>query len=314
MKRIAGITAIISTLNRPSALSRCLDALLAGEVSPAEIIVMDQSDNDETRTVVSLRSAPDVQIKYMHQERRGVSFSRNTAIADANFPFVAITDDDCVPDSRWIATIERIFSLTNAPDAITGRVLPLGPDTPGLYAVSSRRTVIRTEFSGRVEPWLVGTGGNFAIKREWLDRIGLFDEHLGPGSPGGAAEDLDVFYRLTRAGARVLYEPDSLIYHERQNKARRLASRSTYGRGMGTFCAIWLRRRDLYSIHILSRWLAIRGRMLASSLRHRQWTSAYEEVLMLRGTFLGFFQTLFQSQAATYRVEPILGGTRPERS
>src|SRR4051812_12500596 len=104
--RLANVTAVIATLNRPSALERCLHALLSGEQVPAEIVIVDQSDGDETEAVVGKSRTPDVEIVYVRQRRRGLSASRNAAIARASCPVIAITDDDCVPDKRWIRTIQ----------------------------------------------------------------------------------------------------------------------------------------------------------------------------------------------------------------
>jgi glycosyltransferase involved in cell wall biosynthesis len=292
MIRAANITVVIATRNRPASLVRCLNALLEGEVQPSEIIIVDQSDDDETQAVVKQGIQSGKPILYVRQERRGLSAARNAGIAKASYPWIAITDDDCVPDHNWIAVIQGTFCLPDAPDAITGRVLPLGLDAPGLYAVSSRRSTVRAEFSGKIDPWLVGTGGNFAITRQWLKWVGLYDERLGAGSSGGGGEDMDFFYRLTSAGARILYEPASLIYHERQSKARRIASRSSYGRGIGVFCAIWLRRRDTYALQILYRWLFNHSLAMAIALRHRRWISVYEEFLMVQGTIRGLFQGL----------------------
>jgi hypothetical protein len=109
---------------------------------------------------------------------------------------------------------------------------------------------------------------------------------------------MDIFYRLTSAGARVRYEPDALVYHERQSKARRIASRSSYGRGIGVFCSIWLRRCDAYALRILSRWLFNHSWAMAAALRRRQWTSIYEEFLMLQGTIRGLVQGLCMREVA----------------
>jgi GT2 family glycosyltransferase len=143
------------------------------------------------------------------------------------------------------------------------------------------------EFSGKAIPWFVGTGANFAVKREWLARAGSYDERLGAGSPGMAAEDAELFYRLLCAGARIWYEPDAVIYHERQSEAQRLRSRWTYGHGVGAFCGLWFRRQDLYVLRILLHWLLSQGRELAHALRHRQWRQLRERSLILRGTMRG---------------------------
>jgi GT2 family glycosyltransferase len=120
-----------------------------------------------------------------------------------------------------------------------------------------------------------------------LLRVGGFDERLGAGSPGGSGEDMDLLYRLLRAGARIRYEPQAVIYHERQPRDRRLASRSAYGRGIGACCGLWLRGRDLHALGVLAGWLRMRGGMAAGAVRRRQWSGVREELLVLGGTARG---------------------------
>ena len=98
---------------------------------------------------------------------------------------------------------------------------------------------------------------------------------------------MDLFYRLLRAGARIRYEPESIVYHERQNKAGRIARRWMYGHGMAACCAIWLRQHDYYAWRMLGRWLGLRIRLLATAVWRRQWMSVYEESLVLKGSMKG---------------------------
>jgi GT2 family glycosyltransferase len=331
----ADLTVAVATLDRPQGLARCLEALAAGTVQPAEVIVVDQGR--EPAPVME----SGLPVRYLRQERRGLAASRNLALAEASRPVLAVTDDDCVPDVGWVAALEQAFGLgggslrslppgrgrvgsggrlgggssegdklaasaqppppslppfpttpsqgggTHPPDAVTGPVLPLGPEQPGLYAVSSRTSASPADFSGRALPWVVGTGGNFAARRDWLLRAGGFDERLGAGSPGGAGEDMDILYRLLRAGARIRYEPQAVVFHERQPRDRRLASRSSYGRGIGACCGLWLRERDLYALAVLAGWLRMRGGMAAGAVRRRQWGGVREELMVLGGTARG---------------------------
>jgi GT2 family glycosyltransferase len=143
----------------------------------------------------------------------------------------------------------------------------------------------------------VGTGGNFAARRDILLRCGGFDERLGAGSPGGSGEDMDLLYRLLRSGARIRYEPAAVVYHERQPRDRRLASRSSYGRGIGACCGLWLRGRDLHALSVLGGWLRMRGGMAAGALRRRQWGSVREELLVLGGTARGLVYGLRAGRA-----------------
>jgi GT2 family glycosyltransferase len=286
----ADLTVAVATLDRPEGLTRCLEALAAGEVLPAEVIVVDQGRGaaEVVERIGGLR------IRVLRQERRGLAASRNLALAEASRPVLAVTDDDCVPDAGWVSAVERCMQGF---DAVTGPVLPLGPEHPGLYPVSSRISDVPAELTGRALPWLVGTGGNFAARRDVLLQAGGFDERLGAGSPGGAGEDMDLFYRLLRSGARIRYEPEAVVYHERQPRDRRLASRSSYGRGVGACCGLWLRERDLHALAVLAGWIRMRGGFAVHGIRRRRWGTVREELLVLGGTARGLVYGLRAGRA-----------------
>jgi len=252
-----------------------------------EVIIVDQSRGDTTSSIIETRRTRGLPIIYVRQQACGLAGSQNAAIARARCPIIAVLDDDCVPERGWIAVIEKSFASCKTLAALTGRVLPLEPDGDKIYPVSSRISTVRTDFTHKRSPWIVGSGNNFAVKREWFLNIGGCDERLGPGSVGKGGVDMDLFYRLLRVGGYVRYEPDMLVYHERQTKAGRIGRRSMYGRGMGACCTIWLRQRDLYALRVLAEWIFYRTRLFAAAILRCRWLSAYEELLMLIGTVRG---------------------------
>lgn len=284
----AALTVAVSTMNRPVELARSISAILGGETIPAQLLIVDQSRDDRTQQLVAAsgwdRSVP---LTYIRQPQLGIAVSRNAALAHASQPIVAFTDDDCVADGRWLSSLVRTFDGPDAPDVVTGRILPLGPDTPGFYAVSLRTSDVPARYSGRSIPWKAGSGANTAVRRESLLEIGGFDERLGGGSPGRSAEDVDVLYRLLRSGAKLSYQPDAIIFHERQEADRRLRSRPVYGFGMGAFCAMCVRRYDAFAFWMLAQWCIERGRALAASSLRRRWPRVREELLMLGGLVSG---------------------------
>jgi GT2 family glycosyltransferase len=137
-------------------------------------------------------------------------------------------------------------------------------------------------------PWDIGSGNNFAVKREWLNQIGGNDERLGPGSPGKGAVDMDLFYRLLQAGARLRYEPELVVYHARTSKEGRISRRIPYGYGMGACCRMWLLQKDYRALHVLGRWTILRMSRLWGGIRSRHWMLVHEELLVLAGTIGGF--------------------------
>ena len=282
----ARISVAISTVDRPEALSRCLDSLIAGETQPADVVVVDQSPTETARTTVA-EHADRLLVTYVHQARQGLGVGQNAAVRGTREAVIAVLDDDCVAAPDWVATLARVFADRQDLGAVGGRVLPLGPETRGMYAVSSRTSTTPREFRGDGLPWEVGSGNNFAVRREWFDKIGGCDERLGPGSPARGGVDMDLFHRLLRAGAVIRYEPDAVVFHERQPRSERLARRYPYGRGMGACVALWRRQGDPSALHVLRAWLGLRGRISASAMRHGRWGEVREESLVLAGTVAG---------------------------
>jgi GT2 family glycosyltransferase len=272
----------ISTRDRADLLERCLRSLAAGTLTPAEVVVADQSDGPETRELVS-RSTTLGTVRYVEARPGGLGAAQNDAFRATTAPVVAVLDDDCVADARWLESIARAFA-DDALEFVSGPVLALGPEAQGLHAVATRTSRQRRELDAHVMPWDAGSGNNFAVRRDWFDRIGGCDERLGPGAPGKGAVDMDLFRRLLRAGARGLYDPDVVVLHERATTAGRLARRFPYGYGMGACCVLWIRQRDAQGFRVLGRWIAMRSTLLLRSLARGRWLAAREELLVLAGT------------------------------
>ncbi len=284
---------MVPTIDRPVQLARCLEAILAGSRRPDAIIVVDQSADDASDRVCAALAGHGAAILRSWSAHRSASAARNQAIARTDSPIIAFTDDDCVPDPGWL--VELASTLESDPDlaAATGRVLPLGPDRPDRYAVASRTSGTPAVHADAALPWMAGTGGNLAVRRSWLEHVGGFDERLGPGSAGQAAEDIDLLHRLMRDGGRIAYRPAAVVRHERQTASRRMASRDRYGYGLGAACALWLRDGERrFAITTLARWLASRIRyLIGGTIRGRRCAVA-EEARLIRGAAAGFLRGL----------------------
>jgi GT2 family glycosyltransferase len=283
----AAISVGIPTLNRAAALGRCLDALLDSTVRPAEIIVIDQGDGDSAAQVARSRATADVAISCIQQQRRGLSAARNEIVRRAQHPIVVVTDDDCVPDRAWLAALLAAFDRLPAPAAVSGRVLALPPQGDATFPVSLRTDTSPADFTEVTLPWLIGTGANFAARRDLLRQIGGYDERLGAGSPGQAAEDLELLLRLVRGGARVRYAPDAVVYHECQSAARRKTTRWSYGYGIGALAGMLLRRGDTYGLTLLLASLQSIGRRVARAGLARDGGALHQGALSVAGTMRG---------------------------
>ena len=287
MKTVLPLSVVLSTRHRPEAVAACLNGLLASTHVPFEIVVVDQSTNDATRHVTEHVPRQATALVYVRHHGQGLAASQNIAFEHARGDIVAVIDDDCIPAEDWLSQIARAFRTLPELGLVTGRVLPLGPPRPNRYPVSSRTSTDRVDYTGPVAPWKIGSGNNFAVRRDLFLRIGGCDVRLGPGSPGRGGVDMDLFYRLMKAGARARYEPDAVVYHERKSRAERMARRPMYGHGMGACFALWASSGDKRSLFLLAQWLAWRSARLAAAALRGRWRTAHEEALMVAWTFPG---------------------------
>jgi GT2 family glycosyltransferase len=288
---MAVTSVLIATRDRPDALRRCLAALASGVRPPDEIVVVDQSADERTRAVVEAFDGSS-RVAYARQRGSGLGAAQNLGCSLASGDLLAVTDDDCLPDPGWLARVEEEFERWPELAALCGQVLPLPAVGERTEAVASRTGTVARHFEGPNVPWLVGSGNNFAVRRAWFSRIGGCDERLGPGSPGRGAVDMDLFYRLLRAGGAVRYSPACLVRHERATPAARRARRFPYGYGMGACCTFALLDGDPFSVRMLGGWLALRGRRLAGAARDRDGVRVREELLVLAGTLIGLSHPL----------------------
>ena len=129
------------------------------------------------------------------------------------------------------------------------------------------------------------------MRRTTLAQLGGWDERLGVGSVGpfGAAEDMDLHYRLLRAGGRALVTPAVRVWHEQWRPAADLAP--LYERYMAGWCGFamkHLRTGDVAGgLWLLSIGVVDALRMLASAGRRRSRLRLRVALAKLRGLVVG---------------------------
>jgi hypothetical protein len=67
-----------------------------------------------------------------------------------------------------------------------------------------------------------GTGANMAFRRSLFDRIGLFDPALDVGTATNGGGDLEMFFRVLKAGHMLVYEPAAIVRHRHRREYAQL--------------------------------------------------------------------------------------------
>jgi hypothetical protein len=128
-----GISVVICSRDRCAELAVCLASIGRQRSPPAEIIVVDNSEEGSAQSICDRFSG----VVHVHQPRPGLSTARNTGVRAATRDLIVFTDDDVEAHPGWLAEIARAFADSNV-DAVTGLVLPASLDSRHSVAFSSR--------------------------------------------------------------------------------------------------------------------------------------------------------------------------------
>ena len=134
-------------------------------------------------------------------------------------------------DGGWAKGLLTAFERTPSPDAVFGAVAPA--DELGTAYCRFDGSEDRTFRGTGTPPWHIGTGGNMAFRREVIVGVGGFDPTFGIGAEAKSADETELMLRLLGAGCTLVWTPDMRVYHPSKHTDERIASRRTYGFGMG---------------------------------------------------------------------------------
>jgi O-antigen biosynthesis protein len=214
--RTVTFSVVISTRHRPQDVRRCLESLIQVTYSDWDVMVVDQSDpeNTETEAVVHELMPRLPRLAYSHMDMKGVCRARNLGLSATGGDVVLLLDDDCAVTSPNFLH-EAAAVLERHPEAAiafgTVRAVPYDTDRGFIPRQDyASEQVLRSRRQFQV---LKGLTACVCIRRELADSL-AFDVHLGPGSRfdyGG--DDVDYGYRALKAGHLIAVTPSFSVDH-----------------------------------------------------------------------------------------------------
>jgi N-acetylglucosaminyl-diphospho-decaprenol L-rhamnosyltransferase len=262
----AQVTIAVVSWNTRGLLARCLDSMREDvEAGRASVTVVDNGSTDGSRELV--RS--DYDWVELLEADRNLGFGRavNLAARGSRSPWLAAANADIelapgalatmVATARGDPRVGAVAPRLVLPDGSTQHSVHMFP-SPGLAAVFaigayrlSRRLADRMCIDGYWDPqrprevdW--AHGAFLLLRREGFEQVGGFDE-----AQWMYAEDIDIAWRLTKAGHPVRYEPRAAVRHALSASTRQ---------AFGDF------ERDERHLMATYRWLAVRRGVAVSRL------------------------------------------------
>jgi GT2 family glycosyltransferase len=215
------ISVVISTRNRAEQLPLCLDALIRQrDVMPEayEVIVVDNASRDHTRRIVETAQRQSDRVRYLYEEKLGLSAARNAGAAQARGEILCFVDDDAIPSPGFLAEVLSSFEDRQA-TCVGGKIVAEWPDgaAPAWFTPRYAHVVAQTSFgetARRLTRNEFPFGANIAFRKEVFQSLGGFDENLGKRAGNNIwGEEVDLCHRLQEKGFAFFYNPRALVWH-----------------------------------------------------------------------------------------------------
>lgn len=169
------ISVIVCAHNEEKFLSACLYSLLAQTRLPDEIIVINNASVDRTGEVA--RKVPGVRV--IDESRKGLVIARERGRREAIGDLLVYLDADCRAPIFWLQRIASRFEREPSLAALTGNYRFYDWDLWGRVLIRAYDFTLGPATHCLVKHILrIGVlfyGGNFAVRRTALERVGGFD-------------------------------------------------------------------------------------------------------------------------------------------
>lgn len=225
------ISVVIPTYNRLDTLREVVPTLLAQDLPSEryELLICDSNSNDGTAEYLAGVRETHPNVRHLPGPYNGRAMARNAGIAAAAGAIVLFNDSDILASPDLLSVhLQRHEERRNI--AVVGWEVQVKDLTDYAYKRD------RPQERGHLHPptrkrltWLYFLTGNASVERAKLLEVGSFDESF----TGYGHEDLELGYRLQKAGVEIVYEPRAVNYHcqdvphDDQKEKMKLAGRST---------------------------------------------------------------------------------------
>jgi O-antigen biosynthesis protein len=199
---------LVCTHNGSRTIEQCLQGIAALNYPNYEVIVVDDGSTDQTPEIVK-----HYDVRLIRTANDGLSSARNRALAAANGEYVAYIDDDAIPDPDWLSHLADTFLTSNHAGVGGPNIPPPGGNMVAEAVANSPggpAHVLLTDSEAEHIP-----GCNMAFHRKRLIAVGGFDKQFRI-----AGDDVDICWKLTRAGETLGFNPVAVVWHHRRTTIR----------------------------------------------------------------------------------------------
>jgi len=210
------VSVVVLTFNSEQFIVPCLESLAALDYRDVEIVVVDNASSDAT--IEHARASGQFDVLIPNQSNRGCAGGNNDGWRASTGEIVLFLNPDTTVDRDLLTALVEAF-MEHPQAAVCGCKI-LYPDgqtiwhTGGILhpnAMTNHRGKDEQDRGQYDEICEIdyASGCAVAVRREFLEEAGGFDEDYWPGY----FEEVDLCWRARQMGRRVLYVPRARVYH-----------------------------------------------------------------------------------------------------
>lgn len=212
------ISIIVPVYNRADEIDDFLGSFsIQTDMDHWEIIIVDDGSSDNLAEVIE-KYCKCLVIKYFRQQNQGPGKARNRGMKEAEGDIFVFIDSDCTVPADYISRMKE-YLKENDFDAFGGPDSQKDDFPPFLKAVNYSMTSFlgtggTRGSSGKSVAKYYPRSFNMGIKRRVYNEIGGMND-LRHG------QDMEFSNRIYRAGFKVKFLPDIVVFHKRRTNLRR---------------------------------------------------------------------------------------------
>ena len=212
------VSIVILTWNSEKFMDTCLESLSKQTYNNFEIIIVDNASTDNTlKRVKELEYKPEPRI-IANERNHGCAGGNNIGWKAGKGDIVVFLNPDTVVEKTWLE--ELVKAMKENPDAAIAGCKIYYPNS---HIIQHAGGILHP--NGMTDHYGNGeedtgkydelkdvdyvTGAAIAVRDEFMKEAGGLDEDYFPAY----FEETDLCYRAHRKGYKVLYVPDSVLYH-----------------------------------------------------------------------------------------------------
>jgi glycosyltransferase involved in cell wall biosynthesis len=205
------VSVLILTRNRLEILRQCVASILQQQFDDFEIVVLDDgSDDGDTAAKVALEFSDPRIRSYRVDSSLGVAGGRNLLMEQARGEILVSIDDDAVfVGGSALDEVCAVFAHCAGAAAVAFRVTNVVNGVRRLNIPFSKSAILRNVAIGERQTnvsYFIGCG--HAIRKAFVQTHGGYRADMVFGE-----EELDIAYRIVRAGYGIVYAPSIEVDH-----------------------------------------------------------------------------------------------------